>query len=331
MLIVLCGVVSTTLAQDLVFSQFYNAPVHINSAFTGTVAYPNFAVSYRLQWPSISKTYETYAITYDQHLRKKNLGVGFILLSDNQGSGTITRNRAKGLISYNLRINRDWQLKFGTGVSFVQSRLDWDQLIFFDQLDPRFGAVDVNGVPNPTTEVRPDNLTTGYFDVDMGMLLFTPKYYVGLSLFHLNGAYDGFLSDGSDPNLTSIPVLLGIHAGYQIVINKDNKGNPTTFISPNVLYAHQAGFNQINVGAYFQKEAVFGGLSVRHTIENVDAVIVSAGVHFNNLKISYSYDITVSPLLLSNTGGSHEIGISLGLRHLEKKESKINDCFALFR
>lgn len=307
------------------FSQFFNAPLHINSAFTGTVAYPNFAASYRQQWPNLNKTYETYAITYDQHIRKKNLGVGLLLLTDNLAAGTIRQTRAKGLISYDLRLNRDWQLKFGTGVSFVQNTLDWDRLVFFDQLDERFGAV------NPTNEVRPPNLSNGFLDIDMGMLLFTPRYYIGVSLFHINGPYDGFLSNEADPNALSLPVLFGLHAGYQIVIEKDNKGNPLTFISPNVLYANQGGFQQVNVGAYFQRKAVFGGVSLRHTIENIDAVIVSAGVHINNLKISYSYDITVSNLLISNSGGSHEIGISLGLKHLEKKESKINDCFALFR
>lgn len=321
----------TSEAQDLVFSQFYNAPLHINSAFTGIVSYPSFSSSYRLQWPGITRTYETYALTYDQHIKSKNLGVGVLLLTDSQGDGTIRTTRAKGLISYNLRINRDWQLKFGVGVSYVQNTLDFDKLIFLDQIDPQFGAVDRFGNPNATSEFRPADLSNGFLDIDMGMLLYTPKYYVGLSLFHVNGPSNAFLSDASDPSAFALPVLFSLHAGYQIVIDKDNKGNPSTFISPNVLYANQNGFQQFNVGAYLQKEDVFGGISLRHTVENIDAIIVSAGFHFNNLKISYSYDITVSSLSIGNSGGSHELGITLSLKHLEKKESKLNDCFSLFR
>ena len=155
--------------------------------------------------------------------------------------------------------------------------------------------------------------------------------YVGISLFHVNGPANGFITDTSDPDTYILPILFGLHAGYQIVIDKDNKGNPSTFISPNILYANQNGFQQVNVGAYLQREAVFGGVSIRHTIENIDAIIVSAGVHFNNLKISYSYDITVSSLTAGTSGGSHELGIVYSLKHLEKKESKLNDCFMQFR
>ena len=322
---------NTLSSQDLIFSQFYSSPLHINSAFTGIVSYPSFTSSYRLQWPGITRTYETYALTYDQQFSDQNIGIGAILLSDNQGDGTISTTSAKALVSYHLKINRDWQLKFGVGVAYVRNSLDFDRLIFFDQLDPQFGPFDRFGNANPTSEIRPDNLTNGYADIDLGLLLFTPKYYVGVSLFHVNSPSDGFLSDATDPSSFTLPVLFGLHAGYQIVIDRDNKGNPSTFISPNLLYANQGGFQQINVGAYVQRNDVFGGVSFRHAFENIDAIIVSAGVHFNNFKISYSYDITVSSLSLGNTGGTHELGIVLGLKQFEKKESKLNDCFSLFR
>jgi len=318
-------------AQDLIFSQFYNAPLHNNSAFAGTVAYPKFAASYRLQWPGITKTYESYGLTYDQYFPKKNIGLGAVIVNDDQGAGTITTNKLKGVFSYNLRFNVDWQLKFGFGAGYVQDVLDWDKLVFFDQLDPQFGELDRNGNRNPTLEQRPTDLNSGYFDIDMGVVLFNPSYYVGISMFHLNGPSNGFVSQPSDPSAANLPILLSIQAGYQIVMDKDNKGNPTTFISPNLLYATQNGFHQVNVGAYLQKDAVFGGLWMRHTIENLDAWIVSAGVYFNNFKVAYSFDITSSSLGLQNSGGSHEIGISMGLRQFEKKESKYNDCFSLFR
>jgi len=116
----------------------------------------------------------------------------------------------------------------------------------------------------------------------------------------------------------------------QIVLQKDNKGNPLTFISPNVLFAHQSGFSQINIGAYLQVKQLFGGLWLRHTLSNVDSFIFSAGVDLNYIKIGYSFDLTGSELGI-NTNGSHEIGINFRLKNLEKKESKYNDCFSLFR
>lgn len=317
-------------AQDLIFSQYYSAPLHINSGFTGLVAYPNFNANYRLQWPGFTKTYETYAVSYDQFFKKKNIGIGAIALVDSQGDGTIKTSKFKGLISYNLRFNKDWQLRFGTGIAYVQNRLDWDKLIFFDQLDVQFGPEDRFGNLNTSLEVRPNSLNNGFLDVDFGFLLYNPRYYLGFSMFHVNGPYNGFLSNNENLGL-ELPVTFSLQAGYQVVLQKDNKGNPATFISPSILFANQSGFYQVNVGAYLQKDGVFGGLWVRHTFENIDAVIVSAGVHYGNFKIGYSFDLTSSQLNLSNSRGSHEIAITMGLKHLEKKESKYNDCFSLFR
>ena len=220
-------------------------------------------------------------------------------------------------------------MKFGLEVGFSQSRLDFSKLIFFDQIDPGVGPFDSAGVPFSTSEIQPDNLSNGYLDVNFGLLLYNPQFYVGLSLDHLNGPYNGFLAtQGNDA--FPLPIVFAINAGTQIVLEKDNKGQPRTFISPNILFASQSGFSQINVGAYMQIEQLFGGAWVRHTLHNVDAFIFTAGVDLEYIKVGYSFDLTGSQLG-TTSGGSHEIGIILRLKNLEKKESKYNDCFSLFR
>ncbi len=316
--------------QDLIYSQYYNAPLLVNPAFAGLNNYPTFYINYRLQWPSISSVYETYSFSYDQYFKKMNSGLGLVLLSDDQGDGTLKTTQVGGIYSYNVRFRDDWQMRFGIQASYIQNRLDWDKLIFFDQIDIERGPFDSAGVPFPSTEQVPANLSNGYFDLGVGMLLFNPQYYIGISIDHINGAYNGFLQDIDDGTQESLPLLFSVNAGTQIIISEDNKGNPSTFISPNVIFAVQNGFTQVNAGAYMQMESLFGGAWVRHTIDNIDAFIFSFGVNFNNTKIGYSFDLTTSNLGVQ-TGGSHEIAISIGLSHLEKKESKYNDCFSLFR
>lgn len=317
-------------AQNMIFSQYYNAPMHVNPAFAGLNNYPTFNINYRMQWPSINSVYETYAVSYDQYFKKMNSGLGLILLSDDQGDGTLKTTRIEGIYSYNVRFQDDWQIRFGLNASYIQHRLDWDKLIFGDQINIELGPFDSSGVPFPSTEQRPASLSNGYLDVAFGMLVYNPKYYLGFSLDHINGAYNGFLQDNDDGTVNSIPLLFSFTAGTQIILFEDNKGNPSSFISPNVIFASQSGFTQVNAGAYMQIDNLFGGIWLRHTIDNVDAFIFSFGVNFNNTKIGYSFDLTSSNLGIQ-TGGSHEIAISIGLRHLEKKESKYNDCFSLFR
>jgi len=331
LLMVFVGSISIVKTQDLVFSQTYINPLNYNSAFAGTVNYPRFASNYRLQWPGLSNVYESFGVTYDQHLPNQNLGVGLSLQTDNQGEGALRSTRAKGVVSYNVIFNRDWQIKFGLGVGYVTQTLDFDRLIFFDQLDPVTGPVNANGDPNPTGELRPQNTSNNYLDTDIGILLYTPLFYVGASLFHPNGPREGFLESNGTFFQSNRPVLFSLHGGYQVVLQTDNKNNPKTFISPNFVFTNQSGFNQLNIGTYLQKDAVFGGVWIRHTFENLDALIFSAGVDVGDLKIAYSYDITLSQLSIASTAGSHEIGLIYGISSLQKKESKLNDCFSLFR
>jgi len=325
----LLSVAYTCTSQDLVFSQYYNSPVHINPAFAGLSNYPLFTTNYRLQWPGINNVYKTYALSYDQFFNKFNSGIGFTALADDQGDGTLKTSRFTGLYAYRLRFKENWQIKFGMEVGYIQSRIDWNKLIFFDQIDPGVGPFNSSGVPFPSGEVQPPSLSNGYLDINFGMLLYNPLFYVGITIDHLNSPYTGFLGNSPSSN-GGLPRVLILNGGMQIVLEKDNKGRPSTFISPNILFAHQSGFNQVNVGAYMQIRQLFGGLWMRHTLNNLDAVIFSAGVDLDYIKIGYSFDLTGSQLG-TNTGGSHEIGIVFRLKNLEKKESKYNDCFSLFR
>jgi hypothetical protein len=97
-----------------------------------------------------------------------------------------------------------------------------------------------------------------------------------------------------------------------------------------VLIAGQAGFFQINAGAYITKNSLFGGLWYRHSGVNGDAIIFSAGVRTGILKIGYSFDYTISKLSIAQ-GGAHELGIIFDLKDFYPKESEINDCLQLFR
>lgn len=314
--------------QDPVYSQFYIDPLQLNPAFTGNTTIPKFALSYRMQWPLIAQAYNTYSASYDQYFTDARSGFGMNILSDNAGNGIYTHSKIGLFYAYRLQFNDGSFIKLGIEGTGVQNRLNWEKLVFTDQLDPQFGSVSPGGSPYPSSEVQPEQLTRNYIDASFGMLYYNPKYYVGASLKHINSPSDNFL--GINENLFSgLPIRVSFQAGAEIHVGDYNIGRYETFISPNILYVKQGDFAQLNVGAYVNSGVFFLGTWYRHANTNPDAVIFSAGVRQGGFKIGYSFDLTISKLGI-NSGGAHEIGISFLIGE-EEKESKYNDCFQLFR
>jgi len=328
--LVLFATVEVVDAQDPIYSQFYNAPLQLNPALAGISSAPRFAINYRNQWPFVDQsfqTYSTYSVAYDQYFDEFNSGIGVMILGDDAGNGLIKTNKISLIYSYNLVIENDLFVKGGIEVSALQTRYGWDQFVFGDQLDERFGLNTPGGTMIPTDEVRPENDATINTDISFGAVLYGPRYYAGVTLKHLNTPDNSIL--GINDNLfNGLPLRWSVHAGMEFPLN-NNLSNPA-FITPNVLFVKQGDFNQLNVGAYVSVNVLFAGLWYRHAKTNSDAIIGSIGIKKGIYKIGYSYDYTISDFGISN-GGGHELGIVIDIGAGRKKKTIYNNCFQLFR
>lgn len=327
--VLLTMVLAEARAQDPIFSQFYNAPNQINPAFAGNTIGPLVATNYRLQWPGFSSVYNTYMLSYDKFSPRFNSGFGASILVDDAGDGTLKTTKLSGLYSYRIYVKKDTYIKLGIEMGLVQSRLDPSKLIFFDQLDPQYGAVSPGGTRYPTQENLSDIGTRFYPDVGAGVMIYNSKFYGGIGLKHLNNPDNGYLNNIENID-GGIPTRFTVHGGMQIDLEQGNNRLSSAFISPNIVFVKQGPFRQINAGAYVDFGAFFTGLWYRDTANNGDAVIGSMGVRSGMFKISYSYDLTVSGLGV-NSGGSHELGLICIFDSLLPKKSKYNDCLSLFR
>lgn len=317
------------LAQDPVYSQFYNSPLQVNPALAGNNSSPFFTGNVRIQWPGLSNAYSTYSASYDQYLGESNSGIGFSLLNDSAGDGTLRNTKIGGVYSYNLKINRTNYVRGGVGVGIISKKLDWNKLQFGDAIDPQFGPISPGGTPYPSKEIQPGNTNRNVLDLSFGLLYYSPNFFAGLAVDHLNNPPDEFLTN-DEKNFPGIPQRFTLHAGTEFALNSYNKKDMPAFISPNILFVKQGAFSQINVGAYAEIYSFLGGLSYRYSNTNGDAVIFSAGVRKGIFKLSYSFDMTFSDLSLSQ-GGAHELGIIVNTGFGANKRTDINDCLNIFR
>lgn len=309
-------------AQDPIFSQYYAAPLQINPAFTGSGYAPRIGAAYRNQWTGFNNAYRTYAAYYDQNLDRLNSGIGFNLEGDDAGNGILRTMRFSALYAYRLKINDDLGVKIGVEAGFQQTAIDWDQLVFPDQLDP------INGPVIITSEQRPDQLSKTAFDISSGLLLLNPRFWLGVSIKHLNAPNQSYLL--INDNLSrGLPLRYALHGGTEITVKAGNKLRPASFISPNFLFLSQGPYRQLNMGAYAAIGPVFGGAWYRHTFRNADAAILMIGVRQDMFKIGLSYDLTVSGLS-GQSGGTYELTMGIFFDKGKKRPFDLNDCTRMF-
>lgn len=312
--------------QDLIYSQYHLSPSLINPAFTGNTYGAYVSTQVRSQWLAHDFPYNSLSVSYSQQYNKAS-GIGLNITRDELSDGGLAHTSISGLYSMKVEIDRDTYLKAGAELSYVWSRLDWERFTFYDNLDPRYGAVLPGGETLPTEENFSGNGQNSYLDISTGIVFYTPKYYAGLSIKHINQPSNGFIA-GDSQNGAQLPVLFSVQGGAQLAMA--DYGINTLYLTPNLLIATQSGSWQAIVGAYLEYDIMNGGLWYRQTAYNSDAIIASVGMEYGIFKISYSFDYTVSGLTIGS-GGAHEIGLALNFEKIRPKESRYSDCFEIFR
>ncbi len=314
--------------QDPVFSQYYLSPLQLNPGLAGLTDHPRFSANYRNQFPGFNNAYRTYAVSYDQYFPTINGGAGFWLLSDDAGDGILKTTKAAGIFSLRLRLNEDFFAKMGIEAGVVQSTLNWNRLRFGDQIDDYQGTVSPGGIPFPTEEIAPEKNSVFYPDLGLGMLVYGTTFYGGVAIRHLNRPDPDFL--GANSNLSPrIPMRWTFHGGASWrVFKRTFSSADNVTLSPSVMLVHQGPFQQLNAGMTFDAGLVSFGGYYRISSGQSEAIIGSIGLRTKQLRVGYSFDLTISGF--PDSGGTHEIGLVYVLG-TSIRESRYNDCLRLFR
>lgn len=302
-LLLLTSIANPLFAQDPHFSQFYANPVFLNPALTGSTECGRINLNYRNQWPSLGNAYVTYSASYDQVVPFLSSGIGLSFMSDNTGDGALNRNHINGFYSYKFNASESVFISVGFQGAYIQEKLDWNKLVFPDQMNP-------SGHVNPSTaETPPSSFDKSVVDFSVGAVMdYDNKFFAGVAVHHLTEPNVSFY-DGEE---SIIPMKMTFHGGTQINLSQGGFGVIDQFdliLSPNILYQQQGEFQEVNFGMYLSQYPFVGGLWLRNNLGNTDAAIVLIGLQHNNYKIGYSFDFSLSKLK-DISGGAHEISFS---------------------
>jgi type IX secretion system PorP/SprF family membrane protein len=297
------------MAQDPEFTQYYAAPLYTNPAMAGNAFCSNaaagrFSINYRNQWPSLPGTYRTMAASVDQHVDQINGGLGFLALFDRAGAGRLTTTSLSGMYAYVFPVNerRTFFIRAGFEATFIQRSIDFNSLLWSDQIDPIRGFIFNTNEQFKTERVSSPNFASG-------IIGYSQRFYVGFAVHNIIEPKMSFYD--SDEANTRIPRRYTFHSGTVIPLDKRRVAQST--FSPNILFMNQQNFTQLNLGFYLNRGPLVTGLWFRQTFgefKTADALMVMFGFRKDRLKVAYSYDITVSTARTA-APGSHEISATI--------------------
>ncbi len=302
-----CLTQQTLFAQDLHFSQFFNNPLLTNPANTGFIPDADYRLgaSYRNQYSNImAQPYKTISIFGDAQLFRNKIetgwmGIGGVILRDVAGTGSLTSTKAYASIAYHQELGLSSLITAGFNVGWANKRIDQSKLTYPDQFDGKFFDA-----TQPTSVVLENN-NINYFDLQAGMnyaYFPTENVYInaGYSIQHVNEPKETFFEDNSNDKISMRHIAF---------LNGLFKVTDQVIINPNIYYTTQAKASELvfgmnaayNLSEHGEKQ-IIGGLYYRYG----DAFIPMIGLELNNVRFTFSYDVTMSSLKNFN----HSMGAS---------------------
>lgn len=302
--------------QDMVHTQYFNAPLDYNPANTGLTKGLYARFLFRDQWPSLPVDLKSYYFSAD--IGDRNLpgagGLGLVILSDNPGYGLINTLNIGLTFSVNVPLSSFSTIQIGIKGAMIQKKINWNELTFSDELDKRYGEV----------------YKTDFITDDPGKKL-TADFGVGgvLQMATETGTFHGTLGLGIDhlfsPDIsffatenTKLPRKWTTHADF-IMTQPDRNRDPLKF-DIGFLYQNQDKVNNIQAGITLFKYGFYLGGWYRSIINGPSPntiIAINAGYRymFNEefgVRFMYSYDIQMSNAMMG-TGGAHEVSLMLEL------------------
>jgi type IX secretion system PorP/SprF family membrane protein len=312
-------------AQDIQFSQFYGVPTYQNPAFAGSTYRHRVTLNQRFQWTNLPASYNTTFFSYDGHISAIGGGLGVTIIRDYQGGSKLISNQFNVQYATEVPLSSQYSLRMGLQTGAASYTTDYSQYRYSqDYTDQGYQGNTVNQNGNPTF---------WYWDITAGLLLYSEKLWVGVATDHLNQPVQTFYNNQQN----RLPIKYSVNGGYRIKIKNrfaalgHHKVPQGMTVIPTFNFKSQGNSTQLDLGIYGQMNMLLAGIWYRGipfkhyqpTLQNNESMVFLVGIKYLDVAFTYSYDITVSNLVVANTGGSHELNFTLYFDKIKKSIKKM--------
>jgi len=312
-------------AQDPLFSQFYNNPIYYNPGYIGLNQGVRTRFNYRDQWTGLPVDFKTYSFSMDiaERAIPGSGGIGLLVSSDKAGTGMIKSNNVGIGTATRIPLYDNMVAQVGFMVSYAQKLVNWDGLIFTDQLHARYGNIYETAFQFPASNrvSYPDFSVGGvYRFVETGSSYSNiQQWTVGVAVHHIFQPNESFLGLNNSP----LPRKLVISGDLVLEIEQGRsssyrsyRSNGSFKINPGFQYEKQAEFSTYSMGLNALKSSIYFGVWFRNqTFDLLKAknLIFTGGANIpwskdSRMKFMYTYDYILTGLGAAGRA-SHEISL----------------------
>ncbi|WP_430900729.1 MULTISPECIES: PorP/SprF family type IX secretion system membrane protein [unclassified Paraflavitalea] len=301
-------------AQDLHFSQFFEAPLLRNPSLAGifTGDYRIQGV-YRDQWNSFTNAYRTGSFNgeYKMPVGGDNdyITTGLQAFFDKSGTAGLTTTQLLPAVNYHKSLSdyKTSYLSLGFMGGMIRKSIDASKMTTDNQYS---GGTYNPGLPTGETFTNP-NFTT--WDASVGMAYnaafgekLTNSYFFGLAYHHLNRPKNSFYRD---PAVEINPKFV-VNMGMKLAVDE------YSYLTLQADVSKQGGAQEIIGGAMYSyklgldPDAALYTIHVGGYLRWKDAFIPVVKLDVMNTAFAISYDVNVSALKTASQGrGGFELSI----------------------
>ncbi len=316
LMIVLTGFISPGFAQDVHFSQFFEAPLWRNPSLAGLFHGDiRFQGVFRTQWGAVTVPYETGSFNgeYKMPIGGANdfLTLGGQIVYDRAGTTRFTTTSLLPTVNYHKSLSGDKNayLSLGFMGGLVQRSIDRSKITTASQFD--------GSGYNPFLDINENvaNYNLTYGDASVGLSFSSQigeseydNFFVGAAYHHFNRPTNSFYRNPAielDPKWV---YSLGLRMGL----------TPGTYLDIQADYNTQGAYTEVMAGAMVG--FALNGYDFTESAYNIhfgtftrwgDAIIPVIKLDFGVLSAAFSYDINYSPLKAASEGrGGFEFSLS---------------------
>jgi len=285
--ILIFGAVSLNLLaqQDPKFSQNMFLTPYYNPGAAGSSDRICLTGAFRNQWTGLPDAPVTtvFSANMPVNFLGRSHGIGLNLTNDNLAFN----NDFLFNVSYAFRIDVGMG-SLGIGVNAGLAN---------QSLTPSWNGADII-TPESDHAIPKNGGSVFGFDMGLGVHYSTDNLFVGISTTHLNQTSFDFPEEYAETKLIRHYYLL---AGYNIQLT-----NPMFEIQPSLMIQTDARSNHIYLNTNLRYNKRFWG-GVSYSVGGALSALLGVEL-MNGIKIGYSYDFELSPLLKYNSG-SHEVTV----------------------